>query len=55
MSDVLKNRLETIVEAVDLIGQRMLSIQSAEDFVETDQGYSLWMVSLCVCKSLVRR
>ena len=38
MSEVLKNRLETIMDALVLIENRLVCINAAEDFVETEQG-----------------
>lgn len=38
MSEILRNRLSTILEALELIEQRMSKIKKADDFVDTDEG-----------------
>jgi hypothetical protein len=38
MSDILQNRLETILDALQLIEHRMLNIKIANDFVDTEDG-----------------
>ena len=38
MSEILQNRLQTILEALELIERRMTNIQKADDFVDTEEG-----------------
>jgi uncharacterized protein with HEPN domain len=38
MPDILRNRLETVLEALELIERRMTSIKTADDFVDTEEG-----------------
>lgn len=38
MSDILRNRLETIREALELIERRVANIHKADDFVDTEEG-----------------
>lgn len=38
MSDILRNRLKTMLEAIELIERRMANIKEADDFVEREEG-----------------
>ncbi|MBK8924232.1 MAG: DUF86 domain-containing protein [Saprospirales bacterium] len=38
MSDILLNRLATIIEALELIERRMVKIKKADAFVDTEEG-----------------
>jgi|GEM_PF-6584459 len=38
MSEILQNRLATLLEAIELIERRMSNIHTAEDFVDTEEG-----------------
>ncbi len=41
MSEILQNRLATLLEAIELIERRMANIKVADDFVETEEGLLL--------------
>lgn len=38
MSEILQNRLATLLEAIELIERRMSNIHTADDFVDTEEG-----------------
>jgi uncharacterized protein with HEPN domain len=38
MSEILQNRLATLLEAIELIERRMSNIKVADDFVDTEEG-----------------